>query len=454
MRKPFSSAWSTSAGRWCSVAWARPSRRSLKARSTTSVIDSSSTTSTGVFSSARPSSRGRPEPSTSRSSRSRFASCHGRAVAADSKPLRGAGRVEDTLNLLGHAARDVVRCVAALTGQDPEDVARDAGIPLLLESSLKVALDTDWTDPKRKAQAVHKLMAQLQKLLAYVQQNLPKEAAQPPLQEPLEALQQIIDQDLEPDPDDPKGKKKRIRRGVAKGRRVSVKDPDMAHGRKSRTKAFNGFKQHVLIDVDRRLVLACAVLPANRREHEAMPSLRGDLDRHDVAVGEVLVDRGYTTTAFAKIATERDWTVLSKPRQMPPNGGRFTKRDFIFNLRTRLVTCPAGESRPFAPGEQVRFGEETCAGCSLRKRCTASPGGRSLNLSDDEVEQQRFLRLVKSKKGRSRLRDRVPVEHRLAHIRQKQGDRARYLGARANLFDLRRTAAIVNLEVVQQALAA
>ena len=271
-------------------------------------------------------------------------------IAADSKPLRGAGRVEDTLNLLGHAARDVVRCVATLNDQDPEDVARDAGIPLLLESSLKVALDTDWTDPKRKAQAVHKLMTQLEKLLTYVQQNLPKEAAQPPLQEPLEALQQIIDQDLEPDPDDPKGKKKRIRRGVAKGRRVSVKDPDMAHGRKSRTKAFNGFKQHVLIDVDRRLILACAVLSANRREHAAMPSLRADLDRHDVKVDEVLVDRGYTTTAFSKVAAERDWTVLSKPRQMPPNGGRFTKREAGGTFPGEPPARPSSRARWWRPG--------------------------------------------------------------------------------------------------------
>jgi hypothetical protein len=143
-------------------------------------------------------------------------------VAADSKPLQGAGRVEDTLNLLGHAARDVVRCVALLTDADPDDVARQAGIPLLLETSTKVALDTDWTDPKRKARALQKLLAQLGKLLAYVQEQLPEQVGHAPLREPLEALQQILDQDLEPDPDDPKGKRMRIRRGVAKDRRISV----------------------------------------------------------------------------------------------------------------------------------------------------------------------------------------------------------------------------------------
>ena len=35
-------------------------------------------------------------------------------IAVDSSPLQGAGRVEDTINLIGHAARKVVECVAQL----------------------------------------------------------------------------------------------------------------------------------------------------------------------------------------------------------------------------------------------------------------------------------------------------------------------------------------------------
>ena len=373
-------------------------------------------------------------------------------VAADSKPLQGAGRVEDTLNLLGHAARDVVRCVALLTETDPDEVARRAGIPLLLQSSTKVALDTDWTDPKRKAQALQQILTQLGKLLAYVQEQLPEQAGQPPLREPLEALQQIIDQDLEPDPNDPKGEHVRIRRGVAKDRRVSVSDPDMRHGRKTRSKAFHGYKQHILIDVDSTLVLACAVLGANRREHEALPGLQEDLARHGRPVEQVLVDRGYITVDFARTASEKGWRVLSKPRQMPPNNGRFTKRDFVFNLRDRTVTCPAGEVRPFESGKQVHF-REACLACELKPRCTTRKEGRVLSTSEDEVQQQRFLRLVQSRRGRQALRARTPVEHRLAHLKQKQGDRARYRRERANLFDLRRTAAVLNLEVIHAAVA-
>jgi hypothetical protein len=68
---------------------------------------------------------------------------HGRP----SQALIAAGRVEDTLNLLAHAARKVAECAASLLSRPYEKVVRDAGIPLLLSPSVKQALDIDWNDP-------------------------------------------------------------------------------------------------------------------------------------------------------------------------------------------------------------------------------------------------------------------------------------------------------------------
>ncbi len=72
-------------------------------------------------------------------------------VAIDSRPLEGAGRVEDTFNLLGHAARKVVACVAGMLECSTDRVCREAGIPLLLESSVKKALDVDWNEAGQRA---------------------------------------------------------------------------------------------------------------------------------------------------------------------------------------------------------------------------------------------------------------------------------------------------------------
>ena len=48
--------------------------------------------------------------------------------------------------------------------------------------------------------------------------------------------------------------------------------------------------------------------------------------------------------------------------------------------------------------------------------------------------------------GRKALRQRTDVEHTLARIAQLQGTRARYKGTRKNTFDLRRMAAVNNLQ--------
>ena len=121
-------------------------------------------------------------------------------VAIDSSPLEGAGRVEDTFNLLAHAARNVVSCAAGLLGWNEDQVCRQAGIPLLLESSIKRALDIDWNDAGEKTAALTTFSRQLDSLQSWIAQQLPEALAQPPLKEPVETLVQIRTQDLEPDP--------------------------------------------------------------------------------------------------------------------------------------------------------------------------------------------------------------------------------------------------------------
>jgi len=63
-------------------------------------------------------------------------------------------------------------------------------------------------------------------------------------------------------------------------------------------------------------------------------------------------------------------------------------------------------------------------------------------------------KLIATRKGRHSLRERVAVEHLLAHLGRKQGRRARYLGVRRNRYDARRAATVVNLETIHRLLAA
>lgn len=194
-------------------------------------------------------------------------------LAVDSRPFEGAGRVEDTINLLGHAARKIVYIAAKLTKLPVETIAQQARIPLVLASSTKAALDRDWNDAEQRSYALGQLVAQFASLQSWLDRT---ELAQVDSFVPyVDPLEQVLAQDTE---QDEQGRVRITIRGVAADRRVSIEDPEMRHGRKSKSKRFNGYKQHIATDLDTALILVCAVTPANRPEEEATPLLKADLD--------------------------------------------------------------------------------------------------------------------------------------------------------------------------------
>ncbi len=71
-----------------------------------------------------------------------------------------------------------------------------------------------------------------------------------------------------------------------------------------------------------------------------------------------------------------------------------------------------------------------------------------MSIHPDEALLVELRQRQHTPQGRARLRERVAVEHTLAHIGRWQGRRARYRGIRKNLFDLRRCAVVHNLHVM------
>lgn len=375
-------------------------------------------------------------------------------LAVDSRPLTGAGRVEDTFNLLGHAARKLLQCAATLARCEPEELARELEATALVSSSTKRGLDIDWNDAQQKAGAIKLLIEQIDRLETWVRERFADDVEGPPLAEHLATLAQLRGQDLEPDP---KGGGPRIRRGVAKDRRVSVEDPDMRHGRKTKSRAFSGYKSHLGADIDTRLILACGITPANRPDSDALPEIHEDIghygDRN--TIGELHIDRGYVASDDVLTLHDDNVFICAKPWHVHQRRV-FDKTYFDINLGRMCLTCPAGHTAKFRLGTTVHFPAELCSACMLRPICTeaAADKGRSVAIAPDEHLQKKLRLAIAKPEGREKLRRRIAIEHRLAHHARKQGTRARYLGIRKNLFDARRHAATVNLELVHFANAA
>jgi IS5 family transposase len=265
---------------------------------------------------------------------------------------------------------------------------------------------------------------------------------QPVVAESLHIAHQVQEQDVEVLPENVI----RLRQGVAKERRISVEDGQMRHGRKSRSQRVDGYKRHVLRDLDSKLVRAVGLTPANVPEAQVTDSIEEDLAAQAVTLAELHIDRAYLSSRLVRERSE-ELTIYCKAWPVR-NGDRFPKTAFQLDWDAGTIRCPNQVTIPFAVGETVHFPKAICAACPLRERCTSSPRGRSVSIHPDERLLAEFRQRQKTRAGRARLRERVAAEHALAQVGRWQGDRARYRGVRKNLFDLRRTAVVHNLHVL------
>ncbi len=362
-------------------------------------------------------------------------------AALDSSPLWGASRVEDTYNLLGHALRKAVSVIAGQQGRGLAEVATEAGAPRLGGSSLKAALDLDWDDPQERAQALSLVLSELTAVERWLD-GCPVGSDNQAVQQSLATAQQVKQQDVQ----FTEAGRPQLREGVAKDRRISVEDAQMRHGRKSRSVRVDGYKRHILRDLDTGLVRAVGVTAANAPEASVTEPIREDLMCQHVTLSELHIDRAYLSSLWVR---QRPANLQIYCKAWPVrNGPRFAKTAFHLDWDQQVITCPNQVVLPFEPGGVVHFPAETCAACPLRERCTTSQRGRSVTIHPDEALLGELRQRQLTPVGRAKLRERVAVEHALAHIGRWQGRRARYRGIRKNVFDLRRSAVVHNLHVI------
>lgn len=410
----------------------------------------------------------------------------GLRLAIDSAPLDGAGRVEDTINLIGHALRDVVRAIAAAQGrEDIAAVAREAGVPVAVATSTKAALDLDWDAEDAPQHALDALLAQVAAVRTYLSTQPDGVRYAGTVRRTLDLLERIIAQDTEPSPSKvppnalppsmppsspapsstpppassapasstspPPRSGLRIAQHVAPDRLISICDPEMRHGRKNKTVRIDGFKRYIARDLDEGgLILAVAVKPANIAEHQGADAMQEEL----AAYGPVIaahVDRAFLASQLVHEVDEAGGEVLSRPYPEQERHG-YSKRTFAIDLDQRTVTCPAGKVARIN-GPLVRFQRDDCEPCPQRGRCQKpnAKGPRAIQINEREALLQKLVHQAATAEGRAALRPRTAIEHSLAHVVFRQGDRARYFGARKNEYDTRRAAAITNLQAIDRA---
>jgi hypothetical protein len=197
-----------------------------------------------------------------------------------------------------------------------------------------------------------------------------------------------------------------------------VEDADMRHGRESKSLLVDGYKRHVLHDLDRKLIVAVGVTPANVPEATVTDQIAADIDHQGFQLDELDIDRAYLSS---RLVRERPPALRISCKAWPVrNGpdGHYPKTAFTLEWEAGTIRCPNEVSLPFQLGGTARFPASTCAACLVRERCTGSSHGRSVTIHPDERLLQELRERQQTPAGRAKLRERTAVEHTLAHIGQ------------------------------------
>ena len=400
----------------------------------------------------------------------------GMRVAMDTTYILGRGAVKDTYNLLADGIVKLMRALAAVDGVSVRRWAEAHGYKGYVGSSVKGEAAIDWSDRRARRRLLGQIVADADRLLELAreaQDGLDADSAErQAIVDAAELLGQLLLQDVQRnmdgdsvgDPAADDGGEVSLKDGVSKDRMVSVHDPEMRHGHKSKRKRFDGHKAAVVVDTDSQLITAVDVLPGNAPDNLGALEL---VEQSEASAG-VPVSEAMGDTAYGDGGTRQTFVDAGRKlvARVPgrPNRKHFPKEDFIIDLVAGSCSCPAGQvTRAIVPAgkrtdstgtvhrlQAFRFDGAVCQGCLLRSQCFAAKGrkGRQVLIHPQEALLQEARALQQSADYDQYRRLRVVAEHRLARLEQLGIRQARYFGRVKTKFQLYLAATVANLTLL------
>lgn len=386
-------------------------------------------------------------------------------IALDTTRILGRGAVKDTYNLLADGIVRVMRVLARQSGQPLEEWARSKELAHYLGSSVKGEAGIDWEDVKAREALLSQLVEDAERVLELARRVrggcAPGSEADEELVKASEVLGQVLAQDVERKPEGEVG----IRQGTSAERVCSVHDPEMRHGRKSKSTRFDGHKLGVGVDVASQVITAVDVMTGSAKDDEdslelAQQSQQATGLKVEAALGDCAYGSGPNRERFE----EAGIPLLAKVAS-PRSGEHFSKQEFEINLERMTCRCPAGQvtsklrrhgyerdktGRPMRPRQAFQFDAAVCAACPLRQQCY-KPGrreGRQVEVTGHEARIQAARAWQRGPEFERFRKERQVVEHRIARLAQLGIRQARYVGRAKTLFQMRMAATVANLTLV------
>jgi transposase len=194
-------------------------------------------------------------------------------------------------------------------------------------------------------------------------------------------------------------------------------DPDARYGHFPDGQQRPGYKQHVVVDGQARVVVGMKVTSADRYEGKEAVALMDQVTERLGATAEVIcADMAYGSGENRAAMDDRGIRLVSPPKPLSSaGGGYFTVDDFHYDETRDEFICPAGTTLKYTGGDPrrpdrrfYRASKKTCRNCSIKGRCTRS-AARNINVSKNHAALIRLRTDSHTDSFKQLYRARAPV---------------------------------------------
>lgn len=234
---------------------------------------------------------------------------------------------------------------------------------------------------------------------------------------------------------------------------ISAVDPEARHGKKSKTRKFNGYKAHVTETVDNKFITNITVTPGNVADSEPVVENTQEMVAETGLAPEKMIGDGAYGTGDNRQQLKEMGIQLVAPPHPQSISADLVNGNFSFDPEEQTVKCPAGittAKRTYSENSQAfiyRFPKEACGTCELRDACTKDKNGRTISVNRYYQVQMEAFKYSKTEEYKLEIKKRCPIEGTGAELVYHHGlRRARYWGRLKVEFQAVLTALAVNIK--------
>lgn len=223
----------------------------------------------------------------------------------------------------------------------------------------------------------------------------------------------------------------------------SAGDRDARTGHKNASTHFDGYKSHIMTDVESGLVVGAAVTSGEVSDtHVGERLVDGLVKSDDFQLERLLGDGAYGSTAMMKKARKDRFDLVATPNPMLGSSpSRCLEKGFTYNKDADMLVCPSGHMAVSScvrhykheDNRTVRmfyFDVDKCRNCSKAEGCYKE-GAKSKSCSVTLLTdlQKEYISKTKTPEFKEHFRKRTAAERTNAELKRGRGLRkARYYG--------------------------